>query len=74
MTSTRSAPSMCRRIEASVPPNRFVRVHRGAILNLDWIQEIQPLFKGDYVIVLKHGAQVRTGRAYRATVQALMRR
>jgi two-component system LytT family response regulator len=60
-------------MERQVPGTQFVRVHRGAIVNVEYIQEIQPLFKGDYVIVLKSGIQVRSGRSYRAGVQALMR-
>jgi two-component system, LytTR family, response regulator len=60
-------------VEHQMPPARFVRVHRGGIVNIDCIQEIQPLFKGDYVIVLKSGVEIRSGRAYRAVVQALMR-
>jgi two-component system LytT family response regulator len=55
----------------TTPP--FTRVHRSAIVNCDCIQEIQPLFKGDYVIVMKSGVQIRTGRTHRANVQALMR-
>jgi two-component system LytT family response regulator len=54
-------------------PAKFVRVHRSAIVNTDCIQEIQPLFKGDYVIVLRTGAAVRSSRTYRADVQALMK-
>jgi two-component system LytT family response regulator len=55
----------------AMPP--FTRVHRSAIVNADCIQEIQPLFKGDYIVVLKSGVQIRTGRKHRANVQALMR-
>jgi two-component system LytT family response regulator len=61
-------------VERQLPRTQFVRVHRGAIVNIDAIHEIQPLFKGDYVIVLRSGAQVRSGRTYRAAVQGLMRR
>jgi two-component system, LytTR family, response regulator len=60
-------------IEARIGGPHFARVHRSAIVNVHYIQEIQPLFKGDYVIVLKSGAQIRTGRTHRANVQALMR-
>jgi two-component system LytT family response regulator len=60
-------------IESRLATPPFTRVHRSAIVNVDCIQEIQPLFKGDYVIVLKSGAQIRTGRTHRANVQALMR-
>lgn len=59
-------------MEAQLPAAVFARVHRSAIVNINWISEVQPMFKGDYVIVLKTGAAVRTGRTYRARVQALM--
>jgi two-component system LytT family response regulator len=60
-------------IESRLATPPFTRVHRSAIVNVDCIQEIQPLFKGDYAIVLKSGMQIRTGRTHRANVQALMR-
>jgi two-component system LytT family response regulator len=60
--------------EAQVPRAQFVRVHRGAIVNIGCIHEIQPLFKGDYAIVLKSGVELRSGRTYRTDVQALIRR
>jgi two-component system LytT family response regulator len=60
-------------LEARLAGGPFARVHRSAIVNTDQIQEIQPLFKGGYEIVLKNGARLRSGRLYRANVQALMR-
>ena len=60
-------------IEGRLGDRAFARVHRSAIVNVDSIREIQPMFKGDYVIVLKNGASVRTGRAYRDVVRALTR-
>jgi two-component system LytT family response regulator len=58
-------------IEARLGDRRFARVHRSAIVNVDSIREIQPMFKGDFVIVLRSGATVRTGRAYRDIVRGL---
>ena len=60
-------------IEGRLAPRQFARVHRSVIVNIDCIQEIQPMFKGDYVIVLKSGAKLRSSRAHRADVQALIR-
>ena len=60
-------------MEAELPPTQFLRVHRSAIVNTGCVQEIQPLFKGDYVIVLRGGAAVRSGRTYRKDVHGLMR-
>ena len=60
-------------MESELPRTQFARVHRSAIVNTSCIQEIQPLFKGDYVIVLRNGSAVRSGRTYRAEVQAMMK-
>jgi len=60
-------------MEAKLPAPRFVRVHRSAIVNTERIKEIQPWFKGDYVVLMKDGAKIRTGRTYREAVQRLMR-
>ena len=59
-------------MEARLPHPAFMRVHRSAIVNVDRIREIQPWFKGDYVLLLKDGTKIRTGRTYRQAVQHLM--
>ena len=52
-------------LEARLDPRRFVRVHRGAIVNVDAVRELRPLFHGDYEVLLKTGATVAVGRSYR---------
>ena len=59
-------------IDARLAPGRFARVHRSALVNVDCIQEIQPLFKGGYVLVLRSGARIRSGRLYRSVVKGLI--
>jgi len=51
---------------------RFVRVHRSAIVNRARIREMQPWFKGDYVVVMRGGARIVTGRTYRAELRRLL--
>ena len=60
-------------IESRLGKQRFVRLHRSAIVSVGSIREIQPWFKGNYVVVLIDGTRIRTGRTYRGAVQALMR-
>ena len=60
-------------IEERLDPARFVRVHRSAIVNLDRVKELRPSFHGEYVIELRNGTRVTTGRAYSARVQRLLR-
>ena len=44
---------------------RFRRVSRGAVVNVDHVKEIQPWFHGDAVAVLDSGRRIRVSRRYR---------
>jgi two-component system LytT family response regulator len=58
-------------LEDALAPLDFARVHRSALVNVAAIQEIQPWFHGDYVILLRNGAKVTSGRSYRDVVKSL---
>jgi hypothetical protein len=36
-------------------PARFARIHRSTVVNLERVREIQPWFRGDFVVVLRDG-------------------
>jgi two-component system, LytTR family, response regulator len=59
-------------IEERLDTTQFVRVHRSAIVNRGQIAQVQPWFKGDFVIVLRSGARVVTGPTYRDVVLGLL--
>jgi len=50
---------------------RFARVHRAHVVNIDRIREIQPWDHGDYRIVLKDGSFVNFSRRYRSKLDHL---
>ena len=54
-------------------PQKFVRVHRGRIVNLSRITAVHPLFSGTYEIELVGGTRISTGRQYREQIQALLK-
>jgi len=56
-------------MEQKLPPDRFVRVHRSTIVNVDRIARMYPWFSGDYMVVLKDGTELRLSRYYRASVE-----
>jgi two-component system LytT family response regulator len=58
-------------LETRLPPERFLRISRSVILNLDRVQELQPLFKGENVILLKNGKRYSTSRPLRDIQQKL---
>ena len=58
-------------LERKLDTRRFARVHRGHIVNLDRIREIQPWDSGDYRILLKDGSFVNFSRRYRSRLPRL---
>jgi two-component system, LytTR family, response regulator len=60
-------------LEARLDPQRFIRVSRAAIVSIAQIREVQPLFNGDFVVLLRNGAQVNGSRRYRAALDTLLR-
>jgi two-component system LytT family response regulator len=61
-------------IEARLPSEKFIRVNRSTIVNIERIKELQPLFHGEYVIILKNGAKVTLSRGYREKLDQLLGR
>jgi two-component system LytT family response regulator len=59
-------------LERKLDPDKFLRVHRSAIVNLGRIKELHPLFHGEYQIVLRDGTQLTSGRGYRENLQKLL--
>jgi two-component system LytT family response regulator len=52
-------------VEARLSPNKFLRVHRSAIVRIDRIKELVPWFNGDYRVTLKDGTQLTLSESYR---------
>jgi two-component system LytT family response regulator len=52
-------------LEERLDPGRFVRVHRGAIVNVDRVREVQAHFRGDCALVLEDGTRVKLSRTRR---------
>ena len=60
-------------LEARLDPARFVRVSRSSIVNALCVRELQPMFNGDFVVVLRDGTKVAGSRRYRAAFDMLTR-
>ncbi len=46
----------------------FIRIHRSTIVNVGRIKEMQPLFHGDYAVVLNDGTRLTMSRSFREKV------
>jgi len=60
-------------LEAQLDPQRFVRIHRSIIVNLERIKELHPHFNGDYVVVLEDGRQLKLSRSRREQLEARLK-
>jgi len=58
-------------LASHLPPRRFLRISRSVIVNLDQIQELQPTFKGESLVVLKNGKSYPSTRPMRELQQIL---
>jgi hypothetical protein len=54
-------------------PERFVRVHRSHVVNLDHLAEIEPLDSGDARLHLRDGVTVPCSRRYRDVIGSAVR-
>ncbi|HZI64140.1 MAG TPA: LytTR family DNA-binding domain-containing protein [Thermoanaerobaculia bacterium] len=59
-------------MEARLDPRQFVRVHRSTLVNLERVKELQPLFHGEYAVLLTNGARLTLSRGYRDRLQHLL--
>jgi two-component system LytT family response regulator len=58
-------------IEARLPPDRFVRISRSVIVNIERVKELQPLFYGEYTVTLQNGTRLTLSRRHRDSLQRL---
>jgi two-component system, LytTR family, response regulator len=59
-------------LEGRLDPDKFLRIHRSAIVNIGRIKELHSMFHGEYRIVLKDGTRLTSGRGYRENLQKLL--
>jgi two-component system LytT family response regulator len=56
-------------LEEQLDPDRFLRIHRGAIVRADLVEALFRTPSGDYEVQLRGGVRLRVGRSRREIVQ-----
>ena len=59
-------------LESQLDPNRFVRVHRSFLINIDRLAKLELYSKDSWLAILKDGAQLPVSRAGYARLKELM--
>jgi len=52
-------------MRSQLDPQIFVQIHRSAIVNTEKIKELQPMFGGEYAVVMESGASIAVSRNYK---------
>lgn len=52
-------------LETRLPPEKFVRISRSTIVNVERLKELQPLYHGTYAVILQDGTKLTLSRNYR---------
>ncbi len=60
-------------IEGRLDPEKFFRIHRSRIVNMERIQELQPWLNGEYSVLLRTGTRLTLSRGYREKLQDRLR-
>jgi two-component system, LytTR family, response regulator len=59
-------------IEASLDPERFVRIHRSYLVNVRCVRQLWTLAHGQYVLELGSGVRLQSGRTYGEKLRRMM--
>jgi len=58
-------------LEEKLPPDRFVRISRSTIVNIESVKELHPMFHGEYMVTLRNGTRATLTRSYREQLRQL---
>jgi len=59
-------------LEEKLPREKFARIHRSVIVNVDRIVELRPAAnRGDAIVVMKGGKELPLSRSYRARIEKM---
>jgi two-component system, LytTR family, response regulator len=59
-------------LEEKLDPKNFLRIHRSTIVNFDRVKELHQNPNGEYVVVLKSGAELKLSRNRRERLEELL--
>jgi hypothetical protein len=59
-------------LEVRLPPRSFLRIHRSRMVNLDSVEAVEPWGRGDYVLILRDGTRLLSGKTYRDAIRRIL--
>lgn len=59
-------------LEKRLHPNEFLRISRSTIVNTAAVNELEPLFHGEYAVILHDGTRLTLTRSYKQALKQLL--
>lgn len=59
-------------LEKKLEPDRFVRIHRSTIVNIERVRTLEPYFNREFIVTLHDGTKLKLSRNYRDRLDALL--
>lgn len=60
-------------LDEQLPSSKFARIHRSTIVNLDRVVALEPMFQGDYTVILRNGVRLRMSRRRREVLRDVLK-
>jgi len=60
-------------LENDLDPNKFVRAHRSAIINIKFVQKMVSHISGEYHLILNNGTELKVSRSHRDRVKEMIK-
>jgi two-component system, LytTR family, response regulator len=61
-------------LEARLDQKEFARIHRSTVVNLNRVRRLKDWFKGECIVVLENGTELKVSRRYRRRLETLLER
>lgn len=59
-------------IEKKLDPEKFIRVHRSVIVNVDHVKEIRHFYKNEYSFLMSNGEKLNSSSTYRKNLDLIL--
>jgi two-component system LytT family response regulator len=60
-------------LDQQLDPRKFVRVHRSAIVNINYVQKLISHISGEYHLILSNGSELKVSRSHRDKVKEMIK-
>jgi two-component system LytT family response regulator len=59
-------------LDQQLDPRKFIRVHRSAIVNINFVQKLVSHISGEYHLILSNGSELKVSRSHRDKVKEMI--